>query len=100
MTSYRLDLQPIGNPPEGESIRRLRSGLKSLLRGHQLRCVKCVEILEDGAILHGDGWIRPEDFLDDDIASGRLLALKGCTDPGAFELLPASVHVSTEPRHA
>lgn len=42
---------------------------------------KSVTITEDGRVLHGSDWIKPEDYIDDDVASGRLVSLKGCTPP-------------------
>jgi len=33
----------------------------------------------DGKILVGDTWTLPESYIDDDIESGRLVALKGST---------------------
>lgn len=36
-------------------------------------------IVEDGKLLTGTDWTLPEDYIDDDVASGRLPSLKGMT---------------------
>lgn len=38
-----------------------------------------ITMLEDGRVLTGSDWIKPEHYIDDDVASGRLVSLKGCT---------------------
>jgi hypothetical protein len=40
-----------------------------------------ITIVQDGQVLHGTDWITPEDYIDDDVASGRLVSLKGTTPP-------------------
>ncbi len=34
---------------------------------------------EDGKTLHGDGWVTPQDFLEQDIVEGLLPCMKGAT---------------------
>lgn len=41
--------------------------------------IDTVVIHQDGRLLTGDRWIKPQDFIDDDIEHGRLVALKGDT---------------------
>jgi len=43
-------------------------------------------IHEDGRTLRGNEWTRPDDYLDDDLASGRLPSLKGATPTELPEL--------------
>ncbi len=37
------------------------------------------KIEQDGRVLHGDEWVAPEQYIDDDVASGHLVSLKGST---------------------
>lgn len=53
-------------------------------------------IEQDGRTLHGDRWTLPEHFVDSDIQEGRLLSLKGITDPGCLELQSPTIHGSSE----
>ncbi len=36
-------------------------------------------IVQDGRVLHGTEWTTPDDYVDDDVASGNLVTLKGMT---------------------
>ena len=47
----------------------------------EIGVAKSISITEDGRVLHGSDWIKPEDYIDDDVASGRLVSLKGTTPP-------------------
>lgn len=38
-------------------------------------------ILEDGRVLVGRQWIKPQDYQTSEVADGALPSLKGCTPP-------------------
>lgn len=40
-----------------------------------------IEIIEDGAVMHGTTWTTPEQYQDADDADGLLPSLKGATPP-------------------
>jgi len=44
---YRVDLVPTPDPTDPGGVRRLRWGLKTLLRRFGLRCTRCVPIRTD-----------------------------------------------------
>jgi hypothetical protein len=76
---YQLTLQPLPDPLDPAGIKRLRSGLKHLLRSCRLKCVSAIEIVEDGRTLRGSEWVTPEDYQTDDVEAGLLPCLKGST---------------------
>ena len=38
-------------------------------------------MLEDGKLLTGSTWIKPQDFATEEVQRGDLASLKGCTPP-------------------
>ena len=77
---YQLTLRPLPDRSDPDGIRRLRRGLKHLLRSCRLRCEKAVQIHEDGTTLTGRDWVFPQDYQTEEVERHDLPSLKGMTD--------------------
>ena len=54
-----------------DSIRELPEECEEITTS-EIGVAKPVTITEDGRVLHGSDWVKPEHYIDDDVASGRL----------------------------
>ena len=47
----------------------------------EIGVAKSITIHQDGRVLHGSTWIKPQDFATEEVQRGDLASLKGCTPP-------------------